>query len=61
MFHRYGESLHISVTQILAVVVSYLDTNKGYVVDALLDTVAVENGSDHNHYNAIKLKDLSLK
>ena len=37
------ESTDISVTQILAVVVRYFDSNKHDVVDALLDTIEVEN------------------
>ena len=52
------ECTDILITQILAVVVRYFDTDKD-VVDALLDTVAVGNGNAHNLYNAVK--DLLLK
>ena len=48
------ESTDISVTQILAVVVRYFDSNKHDVVDALLDTIAVENGTAQHLYQAVK-------
>ena len=44
------ESTDISVTQILAVVVRYFDSNKHDVVDALLDTTEVENGTAQHLY-----------
>ena len=39
------KSTDISVTQILAVVVRYFDPNRHNVVDALLDAIAVKNGT----------------
>ena len=45
------ESTDISVTQILAVVVQYFDSNKH---DALLDTIKVENGTAQHFYQAVK-------
>ena len=51
------ESTDISVTQILAVVVRYFDSNKHDVIDALhalLDTIEVENGTAQHLYQAIK-------
>ena len=48
------ESTDISVTQILAVVVRYFDSNKHDVVDALLDTIEVENGTAQHLYQAVK-------
>ena len=47
------ESTDISVTQILAVVVRFFDNKKLDVVDALLDTIIVENGSAQGLYHAI--------
>lgn len=48
------ESTDISVTQVLAIVVRYFDTNKQNVVDALLDTVTVEYGTAKALYDAVK-------
>ena len=48
------ESTDISVTQVLAVVVRYFDPNKHNVVDTLLDTVAVENGTAQGLFQAVK-------
>ena len=52
------ESIDISVTQILAVVVRYFDSNKDDVVDdvvdALLDTIEVKNGTAQHLYQAVK-------
>lgn len=48
------ESTDISVTQILAVVVRFFDSEKCKITDALLDIVEVENGSAENLYNAVK-------
>ncbi len=48
------ESTDISVTQILAIVVRYFDVDKQDVVDGLLDTVSVENGTAQSLYNAVK-------
>ena len=48
------ESTDISVTQILAVVVGYFDSNKYDVVDALLDTIEIENGKAQHLYQAVK-------
>ena len=51
------ESTDISVTQILAVVVRYFDSNKHDVIDALhalLDTIEVENGTAQHLYQAVK-------
>ena len=48
------ENIDISVTQILAVVVRYFDSNKHDVVDALLDTIEVENGTAQHFYLAVK-------
>ena len=48
------ESTDISVTQILAVVVRYFDSNKYDVADALLDTIEVENGRAQHLYQAVK-------
>ena len=47
------ESTDISVTQILAVVVRFFDKKKLDVVDALLDTIIVENGSAQGLYHAV--------
>ena len=49
------ESTDISVTQILAVVVRYFDSNKHDVVDALLDTIEVENGTAQHLYKQLKV------
>ena len=49
-----GESTNVSVTQILAVILRYLDSNKHDVIDALLDTVEVENGTAQHLYQAVK-------
>ena len=49
-----NESTDISVTQILAVVVQYFDSNKHDVVDALLDTIEVKNGTTQHFYQAVK-------
>ena len=46
------ESTDISVTQILAV--RYFDSNKYDIVDALLDTIEVENGRAQHLYQAVK-------
>ena len=48
------ESTDIFVMQILAVVVRYIDSNKHDVVDALLDTIEVENGTAQHLYEAVK-------
>ena len=48
------ESTDISVTQILAVVVRYFDLSKEDVVDALLDSVVVVDGTAAGLYNAVK-------
>ena len=48
------ESIYISVTRILQVVVWYFDPNKYDVQDALLDTVAVEDGTPKGLYQAVK-------
>ena len=48
------ESTDISVTQILAVVAQYFDSNKHDVVDALLDTIEVENGTAQHLYQVVK-------
>ena len=48
------ESTDISVTQILAVVVLYFDSNKHDIIDALLDTIKVENGTAQHLYQAVK-------
>lgn len=47
------ESTDISVTQILAVVIRFFYAKKLDVVDVLLDTVKVENGSAQGLYQAI--------
>ena len=44
------ESTDISVTQVLAIVVRYFDKNASDVVDRLLDTVVVEDGSASGLY-----------
>ena len=48
------ESTDISVTQLLAVVAQYFDSNKHDVVDALLDTIEVENRTAQHLYQAVK-------
>ena len=53
-FTIIDESTDISVTQILAVVVRYFDSNKHDVVDALLDTIKVENGTAQLLCQAVK-------
>ena len=53
------ESTDICVNQILAIVVRYFDADKQDVVDALLDTVSVENGTAQSLYNAVKDLDVT--
>ena len=48
------ESTDVSVTQVLAIVIRYFDLNTLDVVDALLDTVVVGNGSVAGLFNAFK-------
>ena len=48
------ESTDISVTQILAIVVRYFDHTQENVVDALLDTVVVEDGTALGLYDSVK-------
>ena len=48
------ESTDVSVCQVLAVVVRYFDHNRGDVCDALLDTIAVEDGTARGLYSALK-------
>ena len=48
------QSTDISVTEILAVVVRYFDSNKHDVVDALLNAIEVENGTAQHLYQAVK-------
>lgn len=48
------ESTDVSVTQVLAIVIRYFDLIKLDVVDALLDTVVVENGSAAGLFNAVQ-------
>ena len=48
------ESTDISVTQILAIVVRYFDKCQENVVDALLDSVVVEDGSAVGLYSSVK-------
>ena len=48
------QSTDISDTQILAVVAQYFDPNKHDVVDALLDTIEVENETAQHLYQAVK-------
>ena len=48
------ECTDISVTQILAVVVRYFDHNKQDVVDALLDSIVVEDGKALSLYKSVK-------
>ena len=54
IFHNYTQKYRYFASKILAAVVRYLDTDKEDIVDALLDTVAVENVSSHDLYNAVK-------
>ena len=53
-FILIDESTDISVNHILAVVVRYFDPNKHDVQDFLLDTVAVEDGTAKELYQAVK-------
>ena len=53
-FTIIDENTDISVTRILAVVVRYFDSHKHGVVDALLDTIEVENGTAQHLYQAVK-------
>ena len=48
------ECTDISETQILTVIVRYYDSDEQDVVDALLDTVTVENGTAESLYNGVK-------
>ena len=48
------ESTDISVTQVLAVVVRYFDPSRQNVIDTLLDTIAVEDGTAQGLYQAVK-------
>ena len=51
--HKFSTIINKN-TDILVIVVRYFDTDKEDVVDVLLDTVAIENRSAHNPYNAAK-------
>lgn len=48
------ESTDISVSQVLAIVIRYFDIQRGDVVDNLLDTVSVENGTAEGLYESVK-------
>ena len=48
------ESIDASITQVLAIAIRYFDLKKLDVNDALLDTVAVENGSAVSLFNSFK-------
>ena len=48
------ESTDISVTQVLAAVVRYFDPSRQNVIDTLLDTIAVEDGTAQGLYQAVK-------
>lgn len=48
------ECTDVSVSQVLAVVVRYFDVKTEEVVDALLDTVEVDDGSGEGLYKAVR-------
>lgn len=49
------ECTDVSVSQVLAVVVRYFDVKTEEVVDALLDTVEVDDGSGEGLYKAVRI------
>ena len=48
------ETTDISISQILGIVVRYLDYKRSQVVDAMLDTVEIENGTGAGLYEKVK-------
>ena len=48
------ETTDISISQILSIVVRYLDYKRSQVVDAMLDTVEIENGTGACLYEKVK-------